>query len=92
LRNPKTGRLLEYDGYNEELRLAFEYQGEQHYNSINYWGGEKHLMYVKFRDEIKRQLSKIVGVKLIEVSFFEIKDLSTLENRIKKELSEEGII
>ena len=33
--NPETGKALELDGYNEYLKLAFEFQGDQHVNFPN---------------------------------------------------------
>lgn len=29
--NPKTGKKLELDGFSEDLKIAFEFQGKQHY-------------------------------------------------------------
>ena len=36
LKNPNTNRCLELDCFNEKLKLAIEYQGDQHYNWPNY--------------------------------------------------------
>ena len=49
---------LQYDGYNEELKLAFEYHGEQHYKPIKFYGGEKRFKIQQERDAKKRRLSK----------------------------------
>ena len=60
LKNSK-GFLLELDGYCEELNLAFEHQGRQHYSEISFFS--KRISY----DEEKRQLCKQHGVTLIEI-------------------------
>ncbi|MFZ4740196.1 MAG: zinc-ribbon domain-containing protein [Bacteroidales bacterium] len=60
LKNSK-GFLLELDGYCEELNLAFEHQGRQHYSEVSFFS--KRISY----DEEKRQLCKQHGVTLIEI-------------------------
>jgi len=55
MRNPKTEYPLELDGYNEELKIAFEYQGRQHFEVIDCFGGEKKLQIQQERDAIKKQ-------------------------------------
>lgn len=68
LRNPDTGRLLELDCYNAELKIACEYNGIQH-NIYPNWTGcskEKFLEQVK-RDQLKWDLCNRAGVYLITV-------------------------
>lgn len=63
------GTLLELDGYNEELKIAFEYQGEQHYK-LTYYNGYNSvkLLDIQRKDALKIKLCKKNGVKLIIVS------------------------
>lgn len=65
--NPETNCKLELDGYNKQLKLAFEYQGQQHYDAIKLWGGKKNLESIQRRDKIKRKLCKTNGVTLVEI-------------------------
>jgi hypothetical protein len=65
--NPKTGFKLELDGYNEMLKLAFEYQGVQHTKPDKYFGGEKSFLKQIERDEVKRMLCMKLGIKVIYV-------------------------
>ena len=69
LKDDTTGNLLELDGYNEELKMAFEYQGEQHYNLTYYnqYDSVK-LLDIQRKDALKIKLCNENGVKLIIVS------------------------
>ncbi|WP_156035344.1 hypothetical protein [Microbulbifer sp. HZ11] len=63
LRNPETGRNLEFDGYNEDEKIAFEYDGGGHKNPNHIYCHSN----VLDRDEFKRRASKSHDVTLIEV-------------------------
>lgn len=53
--NPKTKKLLQLDGYSESLRLAFEFQGLQHYQAIKYFKmNSETLTYLQFKDKVKK--------------------------------------
>ena len=77
--NPNSGWRLELDGYCKELGLAFEYNGEQHYNSKNpFFRKNRTLEYQQQLDKIKRKLCYKNNVTLITIPYFiRHKDLST---------------
>ena len=66
LKNPKTGRNLELDIYNEKLKLAIEYQGAQHRTYTPFF----HKKYTDYldqvaRDEFKKKKCTELGIDLI---------------------------
>lgn len=70
LKNPKTDRACELDFYNDELKLAIEVQGIQHYVWPNNWhktraDWEEQL----YRDDLKQNLCRQNGVTLVHVPF-----------------------
>ena len=96
LRNPETGEKLELDCYNEELQLAVEYNGEQHYK----WPNFTNQTYQQFLNQVRRDTLKLDlcdrnGVYLIVVPYNVPHDnipayiMSHLPETIQKRLQEE---
>ena len=70
LRNTVTSSNLELDCYCDALKLAIEYNGEQHYRYIPHFHSSKESFYnTQYRDEIKARLCKENGIKLIIVPY-----------------------
>jgi len=69
--NPRTGYCLELDGYCEELHLAFEYQGKQHYFFISYFHGDDETKFLdqQYRDALKKEYCTKYKYKLLEIPY-----------------------
>jgi hypothetical protein len=69
LRNPLTGHTLELDGFNEELLIAFEYNGKQHYEYIEHFhsGDVANFERQVERDKVKESLCAEHSVKLFVI-------------------------
>ena len=81
LRNPVTGGEfnLELDCYNPELKLAVEYNGIQHYEPVEHFGGIRSLKNTQRRDKIKKQYCIDNGIKYEIVRYDEDTKLRVLE-------------
>lgn len=70
LRNEVTGFNLEIDLYNDDLKLAVEVQGDQHYKYNKFFHRNKeHFLNQRYRDEMKKMKCKQQGICLIEVPY-----------------------
>ena len=72
LNNPVTGgsHNLELDCFNEELRIAVEYNGRQHYEYVPYFHANKEaFLNQKYRDDMKRRICRDNNIFLIEVPY-----------------------
>lgn len=70
LTSPKTNKRLELDCYNEDLKLAVEYNGQQHYYYNPYFHKSfQDFLDIKERDLFKKKMCKQSGIKLIVVPF-----------------------
>ncbi|WP_052090961.1 hypothetical protein [Desulfosporosinus sp. HMP52] len=81
---------LELDGYCKELKVAFEYQGDQHYREIFYFQKNKSLYTIKNTDERKVSICKDLGITLIVIPYYENKGDKELLEYIANQLKLQG--
>lgn len=91
----QLGRPMELDGYCEELKLAFEHHGQQHYRVVgwNLSPTSRRLAEIQARDHLRQELCKRAGVRLVTIpSVGSITRLGDLEKFITGELRRIGVI
>lgn len=60
----------------QQLYCLIEFQGDQHYKPVEWFGGEENLKVVQARDDIKREYCKKNNIKLIEIPYKDKDELS----------------
>jgi len=85
LKNPETGRNLECDMINHELKLVVEYNGAQHYHFTPYFHRtEEEFLKQQKRDQFKYEKLKELGYHLIIVPYTVTDYRSFLSKEIEK--------
>ena len=94
LKNLETGCNLELDGYNENLKLAFEYNGIQHYKFTEHFHKtEDNFKKQRERDEFKYKRCIEMGITLICIPYtFNCYKPEELEIYIKDQLFQNEFI
>jgi len=88
-KNPETNTHLELDGYCDALKMAFEYDGEQHFKKSYFDKGDGGLKDRQRRDAIKDRLCLELGVKLIRIPYTMKKDLDNfIKDSLQKAINE----
>ncbi|WP_210131614.1 hypothetical protein [Staphylococcus sp. GDK8D30P] len=67
----KDKRALPFDFYIPALNSCIEFDGIQHFEPVDYFGGEKALKEVQRRDGIKTKYCKEKGIKLLRIRYDE---------------------
>ena len=78
-------RKLSFDFYLPEYNVCIEYDGVQHFESIEYFGGDKEFEYIKYKDNIKNNYCLSNNIKLFRISYMD----NDVENIILKYIANE---
>jgi gas vesicle protein len=80
---------LELDIFLVEAGVGIEYQGVQHYEAVEHWGGEEALEERQQRDERTKKLCREHGVDVVEVRYDEELSIDVLRAKIDPKLTSE---
>lgn len=78
---------LELDIYIPSKQLAFEYQGLQHFQAVEHWGGKEKLEIQKEHDSRKKRICQEKGITLICINY----DEELTNEYIRKRIALEGV-
>ena len=79
---PTWLRPQHLDVFVPSQRIAFEYQGQQHFEPVEFFGGEEAFEATKKRDRRKKQKCRLNGVTLIHWRFDEHINAKTLDSKL----------
>lgn len=85
-REKLIGGRLRADFFLPKYEAYIEYDGEQHFRPIEFWGGEEAFKEVKYRDEVKNNYWRILGFPYLRISYKDYDDVSSIVREFKEEL------
>jgi hypothetical protein len=78
----RNKRCLRFDFYLPCYNTCIEYDGIQHFESIEIFGGDDRLKYQNLNDEIKNNFCILNNIRLIRLKYSEIKNIEIILNEI----------
>jgi len=77
----KNKQLLQFDFYLPDYNTCIEYDGKQHYESIDFFGGEIGFKNTQIRDNIKNNFCKNNNIIMIRITYKDFKNIKTILNK-----------
>lgn|SRR5574344_1245565 len=81
LRGVNNG-LLNYDFYISSWNMLIEFQGIQHYQPVEYFGGKESFLTQQEHDKRKRDYAKQNGIILLEIRFDQKNEISDILSNV----------
>jgi very-short-patch-repair endonuclease len=72
-KNCKYKSYLPFDFYLPIKKIAIEFDGIQHYQSVGFFGGTKELKKTQIKDNIKTEYCKNNNIELIRIKYNNLK-------------------
>lgn len=66
------------DFFLPEYNLYIEFQGEQHFKPIDFFGGEDYLEKIKYNDLLKKEIIERNGSKLLYILYIDINNINSI--------------
>lgn len=78
-------KMLRLDFYIEDINLAIEYDGQQHYKPIEKFGGQEEFEKTIYRDGLKDKYCNDNNIQLIRIPYYDFNNIENiLDNLFKK--------
>ena len=71
-------RKLRFDIFVPQYNLCIEYDGEQHYKIVDYFGGLDGFIKTKIRDTIKNEYCKNNNINLVRIPYNKINKIDII--------------
>lgn len=85
------GGKLSYDFYLPDYNMLIEFQGKQHYESIDWFGGNEKFEYQQEHDKRKREYAYKNNYNFLEIPYWDFDNIEDiLKNIIYQESSNDG--
>jgi hypothetical protein len=80
--NCKNKKSLFFDFYLPDYDVLIEYDGELHYKSVEYFGGDVGLQYRKYNDNIKNMYVIENNLNLVRISYIDYENIDNILNQL----------
>lgn len=77
-KNPDTNFLLRVDFYIPAINTCIEYDGVQHFEPVQFWGGIEEFEKNQYRDTLKNEHCLSNNINLIRIPYFEFDKIETI--------------
>lgn len=78
----KDKNRLPFDFFVPSYNMCIEFDGEQHYRPVDYFGGDDAYAILKRHDEIKDEYWKNHGIKLVRISYADFDNIEKILSHI----------